>query len=189
MVGFGQVLHFVVIEDFNQVVVDVVVVGAVGVVELLDVVEDGLNVGDVAGGADPELAPWVFEVFCFYVTHLVYGVVPLFAPLQLLVQEVQHREVEGPDVVTAREVDIVVGVQGGEGDSAAEINFAAFGQRLLRHLVKVALGEAEVHDVNAAGLAAQDEVGGFDVAVDEAPLVHLANSGEHLDQNVNGNFK
>lgn len=51
------------------------------------------------------------------------------------------------------------------------------------------LGEPEVDDVNTAGLATQHEVAGLDVSVDEAAFVHFADRGEHLDQNVDGNFK
>lgn len=187
--SFGDDLHLVLIVHFDELLLNQVVVGAVGVVEAVDVVEYRLHLGDVARRAHPQLFFRVAEVARFDVLHLINGVVSLFPPLQLLIQEVHHREVVGPDVVAARQVHIVVGVQGGEGDRASEVDFAALGQRLLGNLVEVALGQPEVHDVDAAGLAAQHEVRSLHVAVDEAPLVDLPNRGEHLGENVDRNFE
>lgn len=38
-------------------------------------------------------------------------------------------------------------------------------------------------------LTIEDEVAGFDVAMDEAPLVDLLHSDDHLNQNLNRDFQ
>ena len=98
-------------------------------------VKDRLHLGDVASGADPKLFFGVSEILGLNLLHLVDGVVALLAPLQLLVEEVHHREVVRPDVVAPRQVDIVVGVERGEGYRAAEVDLAPLWQWLLGYLI------------------------------------------------------
>jgi hypothetical protein len=86
--------HIIIIVDVDQVVRDEIVVGQVPVVQTVDVVEDGLHVGDLAGGPGPKLLTWILETLCLNVAHLINCVVTLLTPLKFLVQEIQHREVK-----------------------------------------------------------------------------------------------
>jgi hypothetical protein len=86
--------HLVIIVDVHEVVSDEIVVGQVPIVKTVDVVEDCLHVGDLAGGPSPKLLAWVFEALCLNVAHLINCVVALLTPLKFLVQEIQHREVK-----------------------------------------------------------------------------------------------
>jgi len=107
-------LHFILIVHFYKLLLDQVVVGAVCVVQIANVVEDRLHLGNVACCTNPKLLFRVAEVPCLNVLYLIYRVVTLFPPLQLLIQEIHHRKVVRPDVVPPRKVHIVVRVQRGE---------------------------------------------------------------------------
>lgn len=120
-------LHLEVVVDVDQVVVNQVIVGAIGVIQGHDVIKNALDVGDVAGGPGPELLARVLEVLGLDVAHLVDRVIPLLAPLELFIQKVQHREVEGPDVVPARQINIIVSVQTCERDRAPEVDLSPLG--------------------------------------------------------------
>ena len=74
-------------------------------------IEDYVDIFDVTRRSNPQLLARILEAFGLNVAYLVNSKVALFTPLQLLVQEVEHREVEGPDVIPPGKVDIVVGVQ------------------------------------------------------------------------------
>ena len=166
--------HLVVVIDFDEVIEDGLVVRAVFVVELLNQIENVFDLWHVTGRANPQLTSRVFEALGLDVLHLVDGEVALFTPLQLLVQEVEHREVERPDVIPARQVNIVVGIEGSERDGSAEISLAASRQRLLCYLVQVPLCQPEVHDEYRTTLPAKYKVGRLHIPVNETSLVHFA---------------
>lgn len=136
----GDLHHLIMVVNFDEIVQNSFVVGTVLIVKLLNEIEDVFHFRHVASRPNPQLAAWALKALGLNVFNLVYREVALLSPLELLVEEVQHRKVEGPDVVSARQVNIVVGVEGGEGDGSAEIGFAAAGQRLLGDLVEMALG-------------------------------------------------
>lgn len=73
---------------------DELVVGAISVIQRVNVLENLGNIFDVFCGADPELFTWVLETFGFDFFHLVNSEVALFSPLKLLIQKVKHREVK-----------------------------------------------------------------------------------------------
>lgn len=86
-------LHGVVVVNLEQLVDHELVVGHVLVVQARDVVEDLLDLLDALGGADPEFAARALQALSLDVLDLVDGVVALLTPLELFVQEVQHREI------------------------------------------------------------------------------------------------
>lgn len=181
-------VHVVLVVDLEQQVLDGVVVWAVLVLQLVDLVEDQLNFWNAVGRTDPELLLRILEALGFDVFDLVNTVVSLLTPLELLVEEVKHREVETPEVVTAGQVDVVVCVQRRERDRATEVGLLAFGHDL-HVVVQVLLRQAEIDDENATVLLAQNEVARLDVAVNKTAIVHLLNCDEHLEQNVNRYLK
>lgn len=50
-------------------------------------------------------------------------------------------------------------------------------------------GQTEVDNEDFLVLLAQHEVGGLDVSVNKAALVHFLDRSEHFDQNLNGDFE
>lgn len=90
-------------QDTLQVVSHQAVVGTVLVVESLQVVVDVLDLL-VMASRKPELLVGSVETGFLNVFNLVHGIVLLLAPFQLLVQEVEDHEVEGPEVISPREV-------------------------------------------------------------------------------------
>ena len=122
-------LHNIIVVDLQQLVDDELVVRHVGVVQPLDVVENLVNLLDTLGGANPELAFWALEALGLDILNLHDGEVPLLTPLELLVEEVEHRKVKTPHIVSTRKVNVVVRVQTREGDRTAEVSVFAFGQR------------------------------------------------------------
>lgn len=149
--------------------------------------ENALNLCDIACCAYPEFFLWIPEIFGFYVFDLINRVVALLPPFQLLIQEVHHCEVVAPNVVSARQIHIIVRIETGEGNSASEVNFAPFGQWLFSDLVQVALGQAEVDNVNAAGLPTQNKIASLDISVDEASLMDFSDCNEHFHENEDRN--
>ena len=104
-------MHLIVFVDIDEVVRDEVVVGHIPIVQRLDMIEDGLDILDVPRCSHPQLLARILETFGLNVAHLVNGEVALLSPLELLIEEVQHREVEGPDVIPPSQVNVVVGVE------------------------------------------------------------------------------
>ena len=104
-------MHLIVFVDINEVVRDEVVVGHIPIVQRLDMIEDGLDILYVPRRSHPQLLARILETFGLNVAHLVNGEVALLSPLELLIEEVQHREVEGPDVIPPSQVNVVVGVE------------------------------------------------------------------------------
>jgi len=123
--------HLIIIINRQELRLDVQVVWLIHVVEGLDVVEDVLNFANLGSRTAPQLAARVFQALRFDVLHLVDGVVALLSPLEFLIQKVEHREIKGPDVISASKFNILVGVQGREGDGASEICLLALGHGVL----------------------------------------------------------
>jgi hypothetical protein len=53
----------------------------------------------------------------------------------------------------------------------------------------MAFSKAKIHNVNTAGLAAQNEIGSLHVTVNKAPLVYFPNRSEHFREDVNSDFE
>ena len=104
-------MHLIVFVDIDEVVRDEVVVGHIPIVQRLDMIEDGLDILNVPRRSHPQLLARILETFGLNVAHLVNGEVALLSPLELLIEEVQHREVERPDVIPPSQVNVVVGVE------------------------------------------------------------------------------
>lgn len=102
--------HLVVVVNRDQLVSAELVVWLVDVVKTFDVVEDVFHLRNFFGWAHPKSFFGMPKTFCLDFLDLVNRVVTLFTPLQLLVQEVEHGEVEAPNVVTARKVNVIVRV-------------------------------------------------------------------------------
>ena len=69
-----------------------------------------MHFGNRLARANPETPPRPLQTLCLDILHLVDSVVTLLAPLKLLIQKVQHREVQAPNVVPSRQVDVIMGV-------------------------------------------------------------------------------
>lgn len=83
--GLWNDLHLILIVHFYELLLDQVVVRAVCIVQTANVVEDRLHLGNVASCTYPQLLFRVAEVARLNVLHLVYRIVTLFPPLQLLI--------------------------------------------------------------------------------------------------------
>ena len=156
--------------------------------QLINQLKDFLHLLHVFRRAHPELALGPFEALGLDLFDLHDGIVALLAPLQLLIEEVEHGEVETPHVVAARQVNVVVGVERGERDRPAEVCVLPLGHRLARG-VKVLLGEAEVHDEDLSVFPVEHKIAGFDVTVDKAAFVNLFDGNDHLDEDLDRYFE
>lgn len=108
-----------------------------------------LHFFNALGRANPELALRILDALGLDLFDLDYRVVSLLSPLKFLIQEVEHCKVETPQIISTRQVDIIVRVQTRKRDSAAEVCVAPLGHGLTL-TVKMLLGEAEVDDVDLA---------------------------------------
>ena len=99
----GKVLghHVVLVVDLHKVVDDTLVVWHVSVAQLMYLMEDVMHFFHILGWSDPEFAFGIAKALCLDVLHLHDGEVTLLTPLQLFIQEVEHREVQTPHVVSA----------------------------------------------------------------------------------------
>jgi hypothetical protein len=140
-----------------QLIANKVVIRLVGVVEFFEVIENVLDLLDVLGG-DPEKVLRVLQALSLDLLDLLHGVLLLFAPGELFLEKVEDHKVKAPQVVASGQVDAVVGVEGGEGDGAPEVGLLALGDGL-GVLVEVALGKAEVDDVNVFIVEREHKVG------------------------------
>ena len=77
-------------------------------------VHDLLYLLDSFCRTDPELALWALEALSLDVLDLDDGEVSLLPPLKLLIEKIEHSEVQTPQIVAPGEVDVIVGVQAGE---------------------------------------------------------------------------
>ena len=177
--------HVVAIVNLDQIVDHVGVVGHVSVSQLVNLVENLVHFLHVLGGAHPELALRVAQALRLDLLDLHNGEIALLTPLKLLIEEVEHREVKTPHVITAGQVDIIVRIETREADRATEVSILALWHWLVL-AVEMLLGEAEVDDVDLGVLAVKHKVRSLDVTVDETTLVHLFDSDDHLDQNLDG---
>lgn len=100
--------HFVLIVDLKDLVRNFVVVWTAFILQAVDEIKNGLNLWHVARRAHPESSVRIFKAARLDVFHLIYCVVPLFAPLQFFIQKIEHCEIKGPKVVTPRKINIVV---------------------------------------------------------------------------------
>lgn len=142
----------------------------------------------VLGRTYPELALRVAQTLCFDLFDLHDREVALLSPLKLLVEEVEHCEVETPHIVATGQVHVVVGVEARKGNCAAEVGVLPLRYGLV-FAVQVLLGEAEVDDVDLAVFAVEHKVGGFDIAMDETSLVDFFDGNDHFNENLNGDFQ
>lgn len=140
-----------------QLIANKVIIRLVGVVELFEVVENVLDLLYVLGG-DPEEVLGVLETLGFDLLDLLHGVLLLLAPGELFAEEVEDNEVEAPEVVASRKIHAVMRVERRKRDSASEVGLLALGDRL-GVLVEVALGEAEVDNVNVFVVERKHKVG------------------------------
>jgi len=123
----------------------------------MNLIEDLVHFLHHLGRAHPELALRVAQALCLYFFDLNDSEVSLLTPLKLFVQKVEHCEVKTPHVVTACQIDVVVRVETGEGDGAAEVSILSLGHRLVL-TVQVLLGQAEVHNVHLSVFTIEHEV-------------------------------
>ena len=93
---------------------DELIIWDVCIVKRLNVLEDLLDLFNSLGRPDPELALGALQALGLDVFYLYYSEISLFSPLELLVQKVEHGEVEGPHVVASGQINVVMGVQTGE---------------------------------------------------------------------------
>ena len=149
--------HVVTIVDLNQVVDHAGVVGHVSVSQLVNLVEDLVHFLDILGWADPELALGVAQALRLDLFDLHDGEIALLTPFELLIEEVKHREVQTPHVITASQVDIIVRIETRKADCTAEVSILALRYRLVL-AVEMLFGEAEVDDVYLGVLSVQHEV-------------------------------
>jgi len=70
--------------------------------------KDGVHFGDSLCGPNPQSALRGSQTLVLDILHLVNCVVSLLAPFQLLVQKVEHCEIETPDIVSSRQVDVIM---------------------------------------------------------------------------------
>lgn len=89
------------------------------------------------------------------------------------------------EVVAAGLLNTLVRVDGGVTRSTSQV-FAIFVRDMLALRVLEALGEPEINDENVVLLcfrAANKEIVGFDIPMDDSLLVHLLNALDHLRSN------
>lgn len=66
-------------------------------------------------------------------------------------------------------------------NSSTEISLSAPRKGQPRILIDVALGQSEVNNKDSSIFFTEHKVAGFDIAVDEAALVHFLYGSKHLD--------
>ena len=151
-----------------------VVVGRVLVLDLLYVLEEEL---ELAGQVLEELR---VIVLVLHEAHLL--LVLDLAPRQLTGEELDDHVEERPEVVVAAHLLVLVRVDRRVAHGAAEAGLRASGAHLALR-VRVLAREAEVEHEDFARVcrhAAHGEVGGLDVAVEEADGVNVPDGDEYL---------
>ena len=164
--------HIVVVVNLQQVVDHQLVIRHVCIVQRLNVIEYLLDLLDAFGRSDPQFALRTLEALRLDVLDLHDREISLLSPLELLVQKVEHREVQTPHVVTSGQIDIVVRIEAGKRYRAPKIRIFALRDGVVVS-IQVLLGQAEVHDENSAILAIQNKIGRLDITMDKTALVHF----------------
>lgn len=91
---------------------------------------------------------------CF---DFVHGVFLFLAPLELFFEEIEDDEIETPEIISPRQVDVVVSVQACKAHCASEIGcFSLLDWSLTA--IEVLLRETEVDNKDLAIILAQNEV-------------------------------
>lgn len=104
---------------------NLIVVGSILILQFINEIEYNLYLRHIPSRPNPQLALGILKALSFDFLHLVYGIVSLLAPLQFLIQKVEHGEIKTPQVVSSTQIDVVVRVEGRETHGAAEVGFAA----------------------------------------------------------------
>lgn len=110
-------------------------------------VKDIFDLLDALGLVGPKILLRILETACLDCLDSFHGIVAILPPLQLLLQEVHNDEVETPQVISSAQVDIVVGVEAGETDSAAEISLPSGPERVLV-VVEMLFGQSKINNVD-----------------------------------------
>ena len=102
--------HIILVVDLNKVVDHALVVWHVCVAKLVDLMEDVMDLFDVFGRAHPQFAFGCAQALGLDILDLHNGEIALLSPLEFLVEEVKHREVQAPHVVAACQVHVIMGI-------------------------------------------------------------------------------
>lgn len=117
----------------NELPFDIVVVGLIGIRELLEVHEDVFHLLEVLGLL-PEVSLWVLDALGFDVLDFVHGVLFYLSPDQFFLKEIEDHEVETPKIISTREIDVVMRIQTGKTNCSTEVSLFS-----LSHWVLVAV--------------------------------------------------
>mgnify|MGYP006901765532 CR=1 FL=1 len=141
---------------------------------------------ELVGVAPAELLEGRFNLLLLNVIVLfILGAAGQPLPGQTSFEQVEQHVADGFQIVAAALLYALMRADGGVAGGASEILAVLVGD-VFALGVLVALGEAEINDIDRVfGLfsATDEEVIRFDVAVDDALLVHLLNALDHLDRN------
>lgn len=172
----------VVFVNTDKLLLDIVVVRFVDILEPVQVLEYVFDLLQVLSFL-PKFLLRVLEALSFDAFDLVHGVLLDFSPDQFFLEEVKNDEVETPQVVSPRQVDVIVSIEACERDSASKVSLLPLPYRVFVR-VKMLLCQTEVHYKNLLEVLAQNEVGGFDVSVNKIPIMHLLDGFQHFYQQL-----
>jgi hypothetical protein len=119
------------------------------------------------------------------VVFLVLGAAWESLPGQLTLDKVQEHVTDGLQVVSSGLLDTLVGGDGSVSGSSSQV-LALFAGDVLALTVFVALSEAEINNVDAisGGVgAANQEVVGLDISMNDSLFMDLLNAANHLGAN------
>jgi hypothetical protein len=129
----------------------------------------------------------ILESLHFELLHLV--LVLICTPRDLLIKELKQHDVEAPDVVSPRELLLVVRIQTCIGDGTAEVRVPPRLHSPPCHRVEMLLGQAKVNQVNfvfLVGAESHHEIRWLDISVNQTCIVHALNGIDYLQEDVYG---
>lgn len=128
----------------------------------------------------------VVEALGFDILDLVHGVLLYFSPAKFFFKKIKNHKVETPQIVTPRQVDVVVGVEACKAHCASEVSSSSLLDRAFRVVIQVLFCESEVNDVYFLKVLAENKIGSFNITMDIISVVHLFDGIQHLYEQLYG---
>ena len=110
----------IVLINADELIFYVLVVGHISVLESLDIVKDVFDFLNVFGLV-PKKSFWRFKTPSLDILDLIHSIFFNFSPHQFFFQKVKYYEIKAPEIISSRQVNVIMSIQTGKTDRSSEI--------------------------------------------------------------------